>query len=104
MPTENIGADLGTMHGAAQHVRDVNQQIQTELSSLMGRLDPLTSTWKGQAAVAFHRLRARWNDDAVKLNDALSHIASAIEASKTTYQTRDQAGEQNMSAIASALG
>lgn len=99
-----FGTDVVTMHQAAQRVRDVNQSIQSELSSLQGRLEPLASNWQGAAFVTFQRLMARWNTDAAKLNDALAHIADAIDVTKGTYQRRDEQSSDSLSAIASALG
>jgi WXG100 family type VII secretion target len=99
-----FGTDIATMQQAAQHVRDVNADIQNDLNKLAGQLDPLSSTWKGGAAVAFHKLRVRWDADARKLNDALTHIANAIDATKGTYQARDVQSSDTLSAIASALG
>ena len=98
------GTQLDTMQQASQHVRDVNESIQQQLSSLMARLEPLTGAWKGEAAVAFQRLHARWNEDATLLNNALSDIADAIAVSRTTYQTSDQTQSSSFSSITSALG
>jgi hypothetical protein len=36
------------MATASRHVADVNQAVQSELSSLMSRLEPLAGAWKGQ--------------------------------------------------------
>ncbi|PZS34038.1 MAG: WXG100 family type VII secretion target [Pseudonocardiales bacterium] len=99
-----FGTNISTMHQAAQHVRDVNHEIQADLSRLAGQLDPLQGAWKGGAAVAFHKLRVRWDADARKLNDALSHIAAAIDVTKGTYAARDQQSSETLSHIASALG
>ncbi len=101
---DGFGAELGDMHTAANHVREINNQVQGDLTRLMSELDSQSSAWKGAAAVSFQRLRARWTTDAGKLNDALVHIAGAIEVSKRTYAARDQNSEAKMSAIAKALG
>jgi WXG100 family type VII secretion target len=59
----NFRAELATMQVAAQHVYDVNAQIQSQLSNLLARLDPLTSTWQGSAATSFQVLKDRWHQD-----------------------------------------
>jgi len=99
-----FGTNIATMQQAAQHVRDVNQDIQADLTRLAGQLDPLQGVWKGGAAVAFHKLRVRWDADARKLNDALSHIAAAIDVTKGTYAARDEQSTESLNRIASALG
>lgn len=101
---DQYGTQLDTMQQASSHVRDVNQQIQVQLSSLQSRLEPLASTWKGSAAVSYHSLQARWNDDAQKLNRALSDIAEAIVSNRSTYQQSDESHSASFSNITSALG
>jgi len=98
------GTQLDTMAQASRHVSDVNQQVQSELQSLMGRLEPLTSTWKGTSATSFHALKSRWNENAAKLNDALADISQAIATSGKTYDTADQNQQSSFSSISSVLG
>jgi ESAT-6 family protein len=101
---DSYGTQLDTMQQASQHVRDVNGQIQGQLSSLMSRLEPLSSAWKGSSAVSFQALHQRWNDNAAKLNNALADISDAIATSQTTYRTSDESQQQSFSNISSTLG
>ena len=101
---DSYGAQLDTMQAASRHVADVNQQVQSQLSGLMSKLEPLTSTWKGQSATSFQVLHQRWNENATKLNEALLAISNAIAESRTTYDTSDQNQHQSFSNITSVLG
>ncbi|NHC44036.1 WXG100 family type VII secretion target [Motilibacter aurantiacus] len=101
---DSYGTQLDTMQEASRHVADVNQQIQGQLSSLMSRLEPLSAAWKGSSAVSFQALHQRWNENAAKLNDALSDISQAIAVSGTTYQRSDESQQQSFSSITSVLG
>ncbi|MDQ6875042.1 MAG: WXG100 family type VII secretion target [Actinomycetota bacterium] len=101
---DSYGTQLDTMQQASQHVHDVNQHVQQQLSSLMGRLEPLASTWKGTAAASFHALHLRWNEDASRLNRALADIADAIASSKQTYHVANDTQASSFSNITSALG
>ena len=47
MASGSFKAELPTMQGAAQHVHEVNDEIQGQLTSLLGRLEPLQAAWKG---------------------------------------------------------
>jgi WXG100 family type VII secretion target len=67
-------------------VADVNAQVQSELSALMGRFGALSGAWKGSAAVSFQALAVRWNENARKLNDALADISAAIATSGQVYR------------------
>src|SRR6476661_8064766 len=87
---------LPTMQQASQHVYDVNQQIQTQLSNLLNRLEPLTSSWQGEAATSFHQLKMRWNDNATKLNQALQGIGDGLKQSHQTYQTHEATNVQDV--------
>jgi WXG100 family type VII secretion target len=101
---DSYGTQLDTMATASRHVADVNQAVQGELASLMGRLEPLAGAWKGSAAVSFQSLQARWNENARKLNDALADISAAIATSGRTYQTADETQQSSFSNISSVLG
>ncbi|MGH3699491.1 MAG: WXG100 family type VII secretion target [Pseudonocardiaceae bacterium] len=87
------------MNQASQHVYDVNQQIQAQLSDLMNRLEPLTSTWQGQAATSFHQLKIRWNDNATKLNHALHGIGDGLKQSHQTYQAHEATNVQDVNRV-----
>lgn len=101
---DSYGTQLDTMATASRHVSDVNQQVQSELSALMSRLEPLAGTWKGSSAVSFHSLKARWNENAARLNDALADISAAIATSGTTYRAADENQQSSFSGISSVLG
>lgn len=92
------------MEAAANHVRTVNQEIQQQLSSLMGRIEPLASAWKGEAQISFMQLHARWDENAKRLNRALSDIAEAIQQSKVQYQQSDEQQASSFGGIGQALG
>src|SRR5260370_3567992 len=70
----NFRTELSAMQTAAQHVFDVNAQIQSQLSSLQSRLDPLMGNWQCSAATSFQVLNERWHQDAPPLNAALPPI------------------------------
>ncbi|RZS90373.1 WXG100 family type VII secretion target [Motilibacter rhizosphaerae] len=101
---DSYGTQLDTMQQASQHVADVNQQVQAQLASLMSKLEPLASTWKGSAATSFTALHQRWNENATKLNSALHDISDAIATSRTTYDTSDTTQSSSFSNITSVLG
>ena len=99
-----FGAQFEQMQAAANHVAEVNQSVQGQLSRLRSQLAPLTGAWKGQAATAFQILMDRWDADARNLNDALNGIGEQIRGSGTTYAQADEAENQTYSRISQALG
>ncbi|MGH3524439.1 MAG: WXG100 family type VII secretion target [Mycobacterium sp.] len=102
-PGSQFETQLPTMQVASQHVNDVNQQIQTELTNLLNRLEPLTSSWQGAAATSFHTLKQRWHDNATKLNQALQGIGEGLGQSHQTYQSHETANVQDLNRAATNL-
>ncbi len=96
--------DMPTMEVAAGHVFEVNEAIQAQLASLLQRLDPLMASWQGGAAMSFHALKERWHQNATTLNQALRGIAEGLVQSRRTYQSSEEANQQDFSGIAGHLG
>lgn len=96
--------ELPTMQAASQHVFGVNEQIQGQLSSLLGRLEPLAGAWQGEASSSFTVLREQWHTSALKLNDALRSIGEALVASQGNYANSEETNRAGFSGISSVLG
>ena len=103
-PTGQFGASLDVMATAAQHVREVNEEISTQLSTLLGQLEPIAATWKGAAATAFQQLHQRWNGDARLLNTALGSIADALAGTHQSYTASEEANHAAVSRVAGMIG
>jgi WXG100 family type VII secretion target len=101
---QQFGAQFEQMQSAANHVAEVNQSVQGQLSGLRNQLAPLAGAWKGQASTAFHLLMERWDTDARNLNEALNSIGEQIRGSGTTYAQADENENQTYSRISQALG
>jgi WXG100 family type VII secretion target len=99
-----FGAQFEQMQAAANHVAEVNQSVQGQLSALRNQLAPLAGAWKGQAATAFGVLMERWDNDARNLNEALNSIGEQIRGSGSTYAQADEAENQTYTRISQALG
>lgn len=95
--------ELPTMQAAAQHVYEVNGQIQGQLSQLMSRLEPLASTWQSSAASSFQTLKQRWLDDAGKLNQVLHDIGDGLTQTHQNYLTSDTTNAEGFTRQAGTL-
>ncbi len=98
-----VGADLPVMAQAAQHVYDVNTNIQSELTTLITRLGALEGAWRGAAATSFTTLKTRWDEDARKLNEALRAIGDALKQSHVNYTSAESVNTTGFSKITSLL-
>ncbi|MGH8902359.1 MAG: WXG100 family type VII secretion target [Egibacteraceae bacterium] len=97
--TGGFDTEVPTMQVAAGHVRDVNSQIQGQLSSLLSRLEPLMGSWQGAAATSFDTLEQRWHDNATRLNQALLGISEGLAQSKDTYATTEDTNVADFSRV-----
>lgn len=98
------GTSVEEMQAAAAHVFEVNDSVQSQLSTLQNQLAPLAGAWKGQASTAFQTLMQRWDANAKTLNEALRGIGETIQVSGGAYAAQEEQEQQSMSNITNALG
>jgi WXG100 family type VII secretion target len=96
--------ELPVMQTAANHVHEVNQSIQSQLSMLLARLEPLTSAWQGTASASFQVLKQRWHDDAAQLNAVLRQIGDDLMQTHRNYATTEADNQQGFTGMTSRLG
>ena len=102
--SDGFGTTTEEMARAAKHVLAVNDTVQTELSALRSKLDPLAGAWTGRASAQFVQLMARWDTDARSLSQALRSIGEAIRGSGASYQQQEDHQAASMASITNALG
>ena len=87
--TSSFQTEVATMQVAARHVDEVANAIDAELRALDNRIQPITSTWRGQGATAYMSLHERWTQDASKLRQVLAEISQGLTQNATRYQTNE---------------
>jgi WXG100 family type VII secretion target len=92
------------MQAAAQHVDEVNGQIQSQLTSLLDRLEPLQGAWKGEGATSFNALIERWHQDASQLNSVLQTIGERLSQTHGNITRTEGEVGQGFNTITSRLG
>ena len=98
-----FGTQTDVMQKAAQAVAQTVQDINSEMRSLQGNLEPVASAWKGQAASAFQQLMERFNEDGQKLTQALDAIGEALGANTKNYSAVEEQQQSSISAILNGL-
>ena len=101
---DGFGTTVEEMERAGRQVFTVNDTVQADLAMLRTRLVPLSAAWRGEAAAVFTRLMARWDADAMALNEALRTIGTAIEGSGASYRAHEEQQSTGLSTIRAALG
>ncbi|MGX6605397.1 WXG100 family type VII secretion target [Micromonosporaceae bacterium Da 78-11] len=82
-------AESAVMASTAAKFDEVNNSLQSMLSTLMNELSALSSTWKGLGASAFEQVKVQYATDLKSLNQALGQTAESIRASGTGYDVTD---------------
>ena len=103
MAGAGFGTELDQMRTSAQHVYEVNDEVQAELSQLGSALDSLLGQWRGDAAASFGNVRMRWDSEARTLNEALRGIGETLMAGHTDYSARQQSQSETFGRIGGTL-
>ena len=82
-------AESAVMATTAAKFDNVNDSLQSMLSTLMSELSVLSTSWKGLGAAAFEQVKTQYEIDLKNLNRALSETSEAIRQSGTSYDTTD---------------
>ena len=82
-------AQSAVMASTAAKFDQVNDSLQSMLSTLMSELSVLSSAWKGRGATAFEHVKTQYAADLKKLNQALSETSESIRASGIGYDATD---------------
>ena len=82
-------AESAVMASTAARFDQVNESLQSMLSTLMSELSVLSGTWKGLGAAAFEQVKTQYAADLRALNQALAETAESIRQSGIGYDTTD---------------
>lgn len=77
------------MEQTAARFEQVNQSLQSMLSSLLSELEVLQSAWRGAGGRSFEQVKQAWANDQAAMSRALAETASAIRTSGVTYEASD---------------
>jgi WXG100 family type VII secretion target len=77
------------MASTAAKFDQVNDSLQSMLSTLMNELSALGGAWKGLGANAFEQVKVQYATDLKALNQALAETAESIRKSGVGYDATD---------------
>jgi WXG100 family type VII secretion target len=101
---QHFNTEIAVMQAGAGHVREVNATIDSDLQSLLAKLEALFGTWQGTASASFHGLKDQWVLNERKLNTALLGIADTLEVNSRNYDATEQAATADFNSAAGGLG
>lgn len=91
-------AEAAVMQQTAQKFEQVDQSLQSMLTSLMSELEVLQTAWKGAGGRSFEQVKQQWRQDQETIHRALRETATAIRTSGTQYDASDTEASSRMSA------
>lgn len=77
---------FGQLTGAAQDMDASAAKIAGQLNDLKAMLQPMVSTWEGDAAEAYYAHQQKWDQAAEELNTILKTIAATVEEGNSRMQ------------------
>lgn len=93
--TDVIRYQFGGIAASVDDIRTTSIRITGLLDDLKARIQPMTSVWEGDSAVAYEDAQRRWDNAAAELNMILEAIA------RTAGEGNDRMAEINRQAAAS---
>lgn len=99
-----VSAGEGALRAGAAAVAQARTELKGQTDALDGKLSGIGSSWKGEGAIAFQSLMARWREDAQKLTAALDTFEANLRASDQTYVSADEAQKSSMANLTAMLG
>ncbi|SNR71424.1 WXG100 family type VII secretion target [Haloechinothrix alba] len=91
MPAE-MKVHYETLFNASSEVETASKAMTEASDNLKSDLNPLVSTWKGEAEQNYRQLQADWDSAHAELNQILAQIATALQRIGEGY--RDMEGQQ----------
>ncbi|MGH3450020.1 MAG: WXG100 family type VII secretion target [Haloechinothrix sp.] len=95
--------EVAEFTAAHQKVSDNKTTIDQELRKLRGNMEATAGQWEGGAATAFRSLMTRFDEDALKLSEALQGISELLQSAGSQYEAQEEEHSQSFSGITSAL-
>lgn len=86
-----IRYNFAQLNAAADDINSTMGNMTNELEGLKQGLQPLLSTWEGEAQAAYYKRQSEWETAANDIRDLLGKIGNALRQSASTMQAREKA-------------
>jgi WXG100 family type VII secretion target len=83
-----FAANYAHMESAAQQIKAISGQIDSQLDSLRARLQQMT--WTGEDRAAYQAHQAQWDAAVKDLNALLQEIGAGVGIARENYMTTEQ--------------
>ena len=99
----SVAMDPETVAQAASDTVMTKLDVDGNLDRLKALCDELAAGWTGAGATAFQEVMLQWDDQAMKLQDALQDIADSLDSSAAAQAEEDANSGSEFSAFSGEL-
>jgi WXG100 family type VII secretion target len=92
MQLDGLMVDHAGLDRTADDLTAAVQAIGDRLERLAQELDPLRSSWVGEAQTAYVAAKQRWDGAVLELRDILAQTARQVRESNAAYRVADARG------------
>ncbi|MEV4620960.1 WXG100 family type VII secretion target [Asanoa sp. NPDC049573] len=82
-------AQAAVMRQTAARFEQVDESLQSMLTSLMAELAVLQTAWRGAGGRSFEQVKRQWSQDQAAMQRALRETAGAIRTAGRQYEASD---------------
>lgn len=82
---------FSALANAAQAIQSTYSNLNQKLDDLQRQLQPVVSTWSGQASENYQAQQQKWNQAQTDLGNVLQAIGKAVETAHDAYTQTEQA-------------
>jgi WXG100 family type VII secretion target len=91
-------AEAAVMQQTAAKFEQVDQSLQSMLSSLLGELEVLQQAWQGAGGRSFEQVKQQWAQDQAAIQRALRETAESIRTAGQGYSATDSQAASRVAA------
>jgi len=96
-------AEAAVMQQTAAKFEQVDQSLQSMLSSLMSELEVLQTAWRGAGGRSFEQVKQQWARDQAAIQRALRETAGAIRTAGQQYAASDDDAASRVAATTRSI-
>lgn len=90
-----ISVRFDSLQGGEQGIRNTYSRLVATLEGLESDLQPMISTWSGEARDQYMQCKKQWDDAAQALSQVLNSVAQAVGQAHQNYQGAESSALSN---------
>jgi 6 kDa early secretory antigenic target len=92
MSLDGIKVNHGALEVAVDDMRQMVARIDERMNQLESELEPLKSSWAGNAQTAYHVAKGKWDQAIYEMRDLLNDTHLQVTSSNDDYRAADRQG------------